>query len=75
VLGKVLGAQDRESIAEGFRKLHNSGVHALIPLFKCFMKSRNVDWLGHVVRMAETRNADRVLEANKKLGGHFEDKA
>jgi len=39
------------------------------------MNSRNVGWLGHVVRMAETKNAFRVLEANQKLGVHFEDKA
>jgi hypothetical protein len=39
------------------------------------MKSKNVGCLGHVIRMAETRNAYRVLEANQELGVHFEDKA
>jgi hypothetical protein len=45
-----------------WRKLHNEELHDLHsqPSIIRIMKARMMRWAGHVVRMREKRNADRL---------------
>jgi hypothetical protein len=58
-----------------WRKLHNEELHNLYssPNIIRMIKSRKMIWAGHVSRMAETRNACRILvgkpEGKRPLGG------
>jgi hypothetical protein len=55
-------------------KLHNEELHNLYssPNIIRMIKSRRMRWAGHVARMREMRNADRILvgkpEGKKPLG-------
>ncbi|KAJ4450445.1 hypothetical protein ANN_01869 [Periplaneta americana] len=72
-LRKICGAKRDEVIGE-WRKLLNTELHALYssPDIIRNIKSRRLRWAGHVVRMAECRNAYRVLvgrpEGKRPLG-------
>ncbi|KAJ4442509.1 hypothetical protein ANN_04096 [Periplaneta americana] len=73
VLRKIFGAK-RDEITGGWRKLHNTELHALYssPDIIRNIKSRRFRWAGHVAHMDESRNAYRVLvgrpEGKRLLG-------
>ncbi|KAJ4440348.1 hypothetical protein ANN_08487 [Periplaneta americana] len=73
VLRKIFGAK-RDEVTGEWRKLHNTELHALYssPDIIRNIKSRRLRWVGHVVRMGESRNAYRVLvgrpEVKRSLG-------
>ncbi|KAJ4444162.1 hypothetical protein ANN_05951 [Periplaneta americana] len=73
VLRKIFGAK-RDEVVEEWRKLHNAQLHALYSSSDIFrnIKSRRLRWAGHVARMGESRNANRVLvgrqEGKRPLG-------
>ena len=73
VLRNIFGAKKDEITGE-WRKLHNAELHALYssPNIIRSLKSRPLRWVGHVVRMEQSRNAYRVLveksEGNRPLG-------
>jgi hypothetical protein len=50
-------------VAGGRRKLHNEDFHNLYssPIIIRIIKSRRMRWAGHVARMGEKRNVDRLL--------------
>ncbi|KAJ4447268.1 hypothetical protein ANN_09272 [Periplaneta americana] len=62
VLRKIFGAK-RGEITEEWRKLHNTELQALYssPDIIRNIKCRRLRWAGHVARMGESRNANRVL--------------
>ncbi|KAJ4444093.1 hypothetical protein ANN_05882 [Periplaneta americana] len=62
VLRKIFGAK-RDEVTGEWRKLHNAELHALYssPDIIRNIKSRRLRWAGHVARMGESRNANRVL--------------
>ena len=72
VLRKIFGAK-RDEITGKWRKLHNAELHALYSLPNIIgnLKSR-LRWAGHVARMEQFRNANRVLvgkpESKRHLG-------
>jgi hypothetical protein len=51
-----------------WRKLHNEELHNLYssPNITRMIKSRRMRWAGHAARMAEKRNAYRVLGGSQK---------
>jgi hypothetical protein len=57
-----------------WRKLHNDELHSLYssPSIIRMIKSRRMRWAGHVARMAEKRNAYRIVvgkpEGKRPLG-------
>jgi hypothetical protein len=53
-------------VTGGWRKLHNEELHNLYssPSIIRVIKSRRMEWAGHVVRMGENRNACRILVGN-----------
>jgi hypothetical protein len=57
-----------------WRKLHNEELHNLYPSLSVIrmIKSRRMRWEGHVARMAEKRNAYRILmeepDGKRQLG-------
>ncbi|KAJ4436998.1 hypothetical protein ANN_17130 [Periplaneta americana] len=67
VVRKIFGAK-RDEATEEWRKLHNAELHALYssPVIFRNIKSRLLRWAGHVTRMAESRNAYRVLIGKPK---------
>ncbi|KAJ4441454.1 hypothetical protein ANN_11309 [Periplaneta americana] len=73
VLERV-GEERRDEVTGGWRKLHNTELHALYssPDIIRNLKSRRLRWAGHVARMDESRNAYRVLvgrpEGKRPLG-------
>jgi hypothetical protein len=64
----------RHKITGGWRILHNEELHNLYfsPNIIRLIKSRNKRWTGHVARMGEKMNADRILvgkpEGKRPLG-------
>ncbi|KAJ4435149.1 hypothetical protein ANN_23725 [Periplaneta americana] len=62
VLRKIFGAK-RDEVTGEWGKLHSAELHALYssPDIIRNIKSRRLRWAGHVERMAESRNAYRVL--------------
>jgi hypothetical protein len=52
-----------DEVTGGWRKLHNEELHILYssPSIIRMIKSRRMRWAGHVARMDEKRNADRIL--------------
>ena len=64
----------RDEITGEWRKLHNAELHALYssPNIVRNLKSRRLKWAGHVARMEQFRNANRVLvgkpESKRPLG-------
>jgi hypothetical protein len=58
----------------GWRKLHNEELHNLcsLPSIISIIKSRRMNWAGHVARMGRKRNAYRLLvgepEGKRPLG-------
>jgi hypothetical protein len=69
VLRRIFGPK-RDEVTGGWRKLHNEELHSLYS--SPMMKSRRMSWTGHVARMAEKRNASRILvgkqEGRRPLG-------
>jgi hypothetical protein len=61
-------------VTEEWRKLHNEELHDLYssPSITRIIKARRTRWAGHVARMAEKRNAYRLLvgkpEGRRPLG-------
>jgi hypothetical protein len=75
VLRRIFGLK-RDEVTGGWRKLlvHNEELHNLYasPIIIRMIKSRRMRWAGHVARMAEKRNAYRILvgkpEGRRPLG-------
>jgi hypothetical protein len=63
VLRRIFGPK-RDEVSGGWRKLHNEELHnsCSFPSIIRIIKSRRTRWLGHVARMSDTRNANRILE-------------
>jgi hypothetical protein len=61
-------------VTGGWRKLHNEELHNLYssPSIIRIIKSRRMRWAGHVARMGEKRNVNRLLvrkpEGKRPLG-------
>jgi hypothetical protein len=53
----------RDEETGGWRKLHNEELHNLYssPSIIRVIKSRRMRWAGHVARLGEKTNADRIL--------------
>jgi hypothetical protein len=62
VLKRVLGPK-RDGVTGGRRKLHNEELHDLYssPSIIRIIKLRTMRWAGHVARMGNKRNANRLL--------------
>jgi hypothetical protein len=62
VLRRIFGPKRNEVTGE-WRKLHNKEIHDLYssPSIIRIIKSRRMRWAGHVARMGEKRNANRLL--------------
>jgi hypothetical protein len=62
VLRRIFGPK-RDEVTGGWGKLHNEEPHNLYssPSIIRKIKSRMVNWAGHVARMGEKRNAYRIL--------------
>ena len=73
VLRKIFGAKRDEIIGE-WRMLHNGELHTLYSSSSIIrnLKWRRLRWAGHVARMEQFRNANRVLvgkpESKRPLG-------
>jgi hypothetical protein len=73
VLRRIFGPK-RDEVTGEWRKLHNEELHDLysLPSILRLIKSRRMRLAGHVTRMAEKRNADRLLvgkpEGKRPLG-------
>jgi hypothetical protein len=67
VLRRIIGPKGDEMIG-GWRKLHNEELHNLYgsPSIIRIIKSRSMRWSGHVARIGEKRNANRVLVGNSQ---------
>jgi hypothetical protein len=57
------------------RRLHNEELYALYssPNITLVIKSRRMRWAGHVARMGDRRDANRVLVGRPEEGDHLED--
>jgi len=62
VLRRIFGPK-RDEVTGEWRKLHNEEFNDLYfsPNIVRVIKSRQMSWAGHVVRMGERRGLDRVL--------------
>jgi hypothetical protein len=62
VLRRIFGPK-RDEGTGGWKKLHNEELHGLYssPSSTRVFKARRMRWAGHVVRMAEVRNAYNIL--------------
>jgi hypothetical protein len=62
LLKRIFG-EKRYEVTGGWRKLHNEELHNLYSSRSIIrmIKSRRMRWAGHVARMGEKRNADRIL--------------
>jgi hypothetical protein len=69
---RIFGPKREED--RSWRKLHNDELHNLYssPNIVTVIKSRRMRWAGHVARMGEGRDVDRVLvgrpEGKRPLG-------
>jgi hypothetical protein len=72
MLRRIFGPK-RDEVTGEWRKLHNEELRELYssPSIIRIIKSRRMRWAGHVARMAEKRNAYRLLvgktEGNRPL--------
>ena len=62
MLRKVFGPK-RDEVTGEWRKLHNEELNYLysLPNIVWVVKSRRMRWAGHVARMGEDRDVQRVL--------------
>jgi hypothetical protein len=73
VLRRIFGPK-RDEVTGGWRKLHKEELHNLYvsPSIIRIIKSRRMGWSGHVARIREKSNADRILvekpEGKRLLG-------
>jgi hypothetical protein len=73
VLRRIFGPK-RGGVTGGWRKLHNEELHDLYssPSIIRIIKLRRMRWAGHVARMGEKRNVNRLLvgkpEGKRPLG-------
>jgi hypothetical protein len=73
VLRRIFGPK-RDEVTGAWRKLHNEELHDLysLPSILRMIKTRRMMWAGHVARIAEKRNAYRLLvgkpEGKRPLG-------
>jgi hypothetical protein len=73
VLRRVFGSKTDE-VMGGWRKVHNNELHKLysLPSIIRMIKSRKMEWAGHVARMGAKRNAYKILvgkpEEKKPVG-------
>jgi hypothetical protein len=64
----------KKKVVGDLRKLHNEELHNLnetLPNIIWVIKSRLMRWVGHVIRMSETRNSYKILSENLKGRGTF----
>jgi hypothetical protein len=61
-LRRIFGPK-RDEVTGDWRKLHNEELHNLYssPNIIRITKSRRMRWIGHVARMGEKTNVDRIL--------------
>jgi hypothetical protein len=73
--GKYTGGGKRSSLEEWGRSLHGTSFHGLSvasPVSSILqnvvpdMKSRGLEWLGHVIRMDPTRESKDIVKVNQK---------
>jgi hypothetical protein len=73
VLRRIFGPK-RDEVTGGWRKLHNEELYNLYssPSIIRMIRSRRMRWAGHVARMGEKRNLNRILmgkpEGKRPLG-------
>jgi hypothetical protein len=73
VFRRIFGPK-RDGVMGGWRKLYNEELHNLYssPGIIRIIKPRRMRWVGHVVRMGEKRNVNRLLvgkpEGKRSLG-------
>jgi len=73
MLRKIFGSR-RDEVSADWRQLHNVELNVLYcsPNIFRVIKSRRMEWAGHVVRMGEMRGVYRVLvrkpEGKRPLG-------
>jgi hypothetical protein len=62
VLRRIFGPK-RDEVTGGWRKLYNEELRNLYssPSIIRIINSRRMRWAGHVARMGQKRNADRLL--------------
>jgi hypothetical protein len=76
VLGRIFEPK-RDEVTRGWRKLHNEELHNLYYspsiITRRMIKSRRMKWEGHVVRIGEKRNSNRILWKSQKERDHQED--
>jgi hypothetical protein len=62
VLWRILGTK-RDEVTEGWRELHNEELHNSNSLssLKGMTKYSKVRWAGHVARITQLRNEDRIF--------------
>jgi hypothetical protein len=62
VLRRIFGSKRCEVKGE-WRRLHNKGLYALYssPDIIWMIKSRRLEWAGHIARMGKSKGAYRVL--------------
>jgi hypothetical protein len=62
VLRRIFGPK-RDEVTGGWRKLHNEELHDLYssPNVIRMIKSKKMNWTGHVARIGAKRNACRIL--------------
>jgi hypothetical protein len=55
-------------VVGGWKRLHNEELHNLYssPNVIRVIKSRRMRWVGHVARMGQMRNANRILVAKRE---------
>jgi hypothetical protein len=71
VLRRIFGPK-RDEVTGDWRKLHDEELHNFYSSPIRVIKSRRMGWAGHIARMWEKRNADRILvgkpEGKRPLG-------
>jgi hypothetical protein len=70
-------ASKRNEITGEWRRLHNEELYAVYssPDIIRVIKSRRLEWAGHVAHMGKVRAAYRVLMGNLREGDHLEKEA
>jgi hypothetical protein len=75
VLRRIFGPK-REEVAGGWRRLHSEGLYNLTaaPNIIRVIKSRRARWAGHVERIGEMGNTNKILvrkpEGKSPVGRH-----
>jgi hypothetical protein len=68
LLRRMSGPKREEEVVGGWRRLHNEGLHNLYVSSNIIsvVKSRRMRWKGHVARMREMINANKILVGKQR---------